>query len=193
MIRHPVTVAVIAAAACTLTAGTLTACGSASSGTSSAQSRLSEISAATHPSTSAAAVSGPKIDPAGVDVCALLSAADANTVAHAEQLDEFQTPSTVYAFTAAKQTQPGGSACRFRIAAPPGEDGQGSVVFRVVTARGFAVPPDGRPITGLGDEAYDTGTSPVVRVGTVVISSADDSFSDSLTVALLRTIVPKIK
>lgn len=55
------------------------------------------------------------------------------------------------------------------------------------------MPPDGQPITGLGTEAYDTGTSPVVRVGTVVLSSDDNSFPDSCTVALRSVMVTKTK
>lgn len=172
----------------------LAACSSSGSGTTSAaQSRLSEISAATHPSATSSAPSGPTIDLASLDACALLTAADANSVAHAEMLDEFQTASTVYAFTAAKQPDPHGSSCKFLIKVPQGDDGTGSVVFHVRSAVGFEVPPDGTPIAGLGTQAYDTGVSPVVRVGNVVISSDDNSFPDSVTVALLRKMVPNLR
>jgi hypothetical protein len=177
-----------------VTALAVAACSSSSSSTNSAaQKQLSEISAATHPSATSSAPAGPKIDLAAVDACALLSSTDANSVAHAEMLDEFQKASTVYAFTATKQPDPKGASCKFLIKAPAGEDGEGSAVFHVRSAAGFAVPPDGQPISGLGTEAYDTGTSPVVRVGNVVISSDDNSFSDDFTVSLIRKMIPKLK
>ncbi len=108
-------------------------------------------------------------------------------------LDEFQTASTVYAFTATKQPDAKGASCTFSIKAPQGEDGEGSAAFHVRSAAGFAMPPDGQPISGLGTEAYDTGDSPVVRLGNVVITSDDNSFSDDFTVSLLRKMIPKLK
>ena len=174
----------------------LAACGSSSNGSSGAQDaarkRLAEISAATRPGATSSAPAGPTIDLASVDTCALLSPADANSAAHADMLDEFQTASTVYTLTATKQTDAHGSSCKFLIKVPQGDDGSGSVVFHVRSAAGFTVPPDGQPIAGLGTQAYDTGVSPVVRVGNVVLSSDDNSFPDSLTVALLRKMVPKL-
>jgi hypothetical protein len=192
LIRH-----VQAALAVAATATLLAACGSSSGGGSGAQNaapnRLAESAAATHPAATSSAPAGPTIDLASVDTCALLSPADANSAAHAEMLDEFQTASTVYTLTATKQPDAKGSSCAFRIQVPQGDDGSGSVVFHVRSAAGFTVPPDGEPIAGLGTQAYDTGVSPVVRVGNVVISSDDNSFPDSLTVALLRKMVPKLK
>jgi hypothetical protein len=175
------------------TALAVSACSSSSSTTSAAQSRLSQISAATHPTATSSAPTGPKIDLAAVDACALLSPADANGVAHAERLDEFQSASTVYAFTATKQPDANGASCKFSIKAPHGDDGEGSAAFHVRSAAGFSMPPDGQPISGLGSEAYDTGDSPVVRVGNVMISADDNSFSDDFTVSLLRKMIPKLK
>ena len=99
----------------------------------------------------------------------------------------------MYAFTATKLSDPKGASCKFRIKAPQGEDGEGSAAFHVRSAKGFSVPPDGKPIAGLGTQAYDTGDSPVVRVGNVVLSSDDNSFSDDFTVSLMRRMVPKLK
>jgi hypothetical protein len=185
-----------AAVAVAATATLLAACGSSSSGGSGAQNaaqkRLSQISAATHPSATSSAPAGPTVDLASVDACALLSPADANSAAHAEMLDEFQTASTAYTLTATKQPDAQGSSCKIVIKVPEGDDGSGSAAFHVRSATGFAVPPDGMPIAGLGTEAYDTGDSPVVRVGNVVISTDDNSFPDDFTVLLLRKMVPKL-
>ncbi|WP_375479069.1 hypothetical protein [uncultured Jatrophihabitans sp.] len=191
MIKHAGSLLLVGAAAFALTA-----CSSSSNTSSSAQAQLSRINAATKntpASSTASSPSGPKINPADVDVCALLSQADANSVAHAEQFDGFQDKSTFYKLTVTKQ--PGSattSSCKFSIKEAQG-DAQGTVTFHVRSAASFAVPPDGQTISGLGDEAYDTGVSPVVRVGSVVISSDDNSFPDAITVALLRKMVPKLK
>jgi hypothetical protein len=188
LIKYARSLAVLAAAT-----SLLAACSSSSSTTSSAQSRLAQISAATRPTAASSTATGPTIDLAAVDACALLSPTDANSVAHAEMLDEFQTASMIYALTATKQPDPKGTSCKFRIRAPQGHDGEGSVVFHVRSAVGFSVPPDGKAISGLGTEAYDTGDSPVVRVGNVVIFSDGNSFPDEFTVSLLRKMVPKLK
>jgi hypothetical protein len=187
LIKHGLVLASMVSAALALTA-----CSSGSSSHPSAQSQLSEITSVTQPSVTSSASTGPTINPADVDVCGLLTSADANKVAHVEELDEFQTATEVYTLTATKQADPAGSSCKFQIEAPQ-DAGEGSVVFHVRSATGFTVPPDGEVISGLGDEAYDTGVSPVVRVGTVVISSDEDSFSDDFVVSLLRLMVPKLK
>lgn len=172
------------------TALALAACGSSGSGgRPAAPAQYSAIKAATVQSPASSAPKGPTIDLAALDACSLITADVANRVAHAEELDNFQTASTVYAFTATKQpgTDPN---CKFTVA---DEDTKGTVVFHFQSATAFVVGPGDQRVTGLGDEAYDDGDDPVVRVGNVKITATDDSFSDSFTVALIRAIIPKLK
>ncbi|WP_375503633.1 hypothetical protein [uncultured Jatrophihabitans sp.] len=182
---QPCALAVLAAAAVVLTACS----SSGSSGSSAAQAQYSKIKAATAPSPTSSAPAGPSIDLAALHPCSLLTPADANRVGHAEGFDQLQDASTVYKLTATLQsgTDP---SCKFGIA-----DGveEGVATFRFQPAASFHVGPNDTRTTGLGDEAYDDGDDPVVRVGNVTISATDNSFPDSFTVALIRAMIPKLK
>jgi hypothetical protein len=177
----------------------LTACGSSSSKTSSADSQSASLGATTDDSTPSSASSGSGTDSgaetnaADVDVCALLSQTDANEVARAHGLDGSQTAATTYTLTATKQADTGidpTSSCTFTIA---DEGAEGTVAFQVQPAAHFSVYATGTKVDGLGDEAYDDGSSTVVRVGDLMISAGEDSFQDDFTTDLLRKMVPKLK
>jgi hypothetical protein len=202
------------------TALTLTACGGGSSSGNSAQkaaeAQLSSIQSAVAQASSAVAgmtasdssdpsdssdgssasgsASTPGGDPSQVDVCALLSAADANAVATADKLDGAQTTSTVYKLTATKAPDAAGqgeSACRFTIS-----DGgaEGTVAFVVEQGAHIDFYTDGTKVDGLGDEAYtNSNGGTVVRVGGLLINEADDSLSGPFTTDLLRKMAPNLK
>ena len=143
----------------------------------------------TTPSSSAA---GPA-DVSKVDVCALLSQEDAAAVARAHSLNGAQTAATVYTLTATPQTDTGtppSSSCRFSI---DGQGAQGTVVVQVQSADDFAIYSSGTKVDGLGDEAYRGQGTTVVRVGGLMLSAGEDSFSDDFVVDLYRKMIPHMK
>ena len=174
----------------------LTACGGGSSDKSAADSQLSAIESAESQAAalaSAVASAEPSDDPASVDVCALLSPADATSVAQADKLDGAQTASSVYKLTTHKEDDGAedSSACRFDIS-----DGnaEGTVLFQVGAAVRMDEYSDGTKVPGLGDEAYiNSNGGSVVRVGNLLISEGDDSFTSDLTLDLLRKMAPNLK
>jgi hypothetical protein len=166
-----------------------------SAGTSAAESGAPGASGASSASDGSAGSggSGSGTNPATVDVCALLSPADANEVARANGLDGAQTAATTYKLTATKQTPTGidpSSSCEFTIS----DDGaEGTVAFQVASAAHFSVYSSGKKVSGLGDEAYDDGSSTVMRVGSLMISPGEDSFQEDFTTDLLRKMAPNLK
>jgi hypothetical protein len=172
----------------------LTACGSGSPKAQSTDSQPPNVGASTASSSApSAASSGSGTNPGDVDVCALLTPADANEVARAHGLDGAQTATTTYRLTATKQTDTGiepTSSCEFTIA----DDGaEGTVAFQVGSAAHFSVYASGKKVDGLGDEAYDDGSATVVRVGNLMISAGEDSFPEDFTTDLLRKMAPHLK
>ena len=116
-----------------------------------------------------------------------------SAVARAHGLDGAQTATTTYTLTAKKQTDTGiepTSSCKFTIA---DQGAEGTVAFQVGSAAHFSVDSTGAKVSELGDEAYDDGSSTVVRVGSLMISAGEDSFGDSFTTDLLRKMVPNLK
>jgi hypothetical protein len=178
-------VAMLALAACSSSAGTSSAAGSQPSGGGAVSP---------HAASSRAPAGGrPGTNPAEVDVCALLSASDANQVAHAHGLDGAQTDATHYTLTATRQAGTGAapsSSCKFTIASSGAE---GTVVFVVTAAKDFSLYASGTKVDGLGDEAYDDGSATVVRVGTLMLAAGEDSFTHEFTTDLLRRMAPHLK
>lgn len=166
---------------------------SAPSPTVDATSQAANVGTSAGPSTGGSTSSSSAANPANVDVCALLTQADANAVARAHGLDGAQTTTTTYTLTAKKQIDTGiepTSSCKFTIA----DDGaEGTVAFQVGSAAHFSVYSTGTKVNGLGDEAYDDGSSTVVRVGSLMISAGEDSFGGSFATDLLRKMVPNLK
>jgi len=206
--------AVTAAIAAALT---LTACGGGSDKSSAqkqAESQLSAInSAVSHAAAQASdaasdlssddlssimnaissASSVPSSDASHIDVCALLSQADAQSVAMADKLDGAQTASTVYKLTTTDNTIPGTgqSACRFDISSGGAE---GTVLFIVKPGSDIKFLTLDKKLEGLGDEAYTgAGGGTAVRVGGLMLDEGDDSFGDQMTIDLLRKMVPNLK
>lgn len=130
-----------------------------------------------------------------IDVCALLSPADAAAVARDRGLNGAQTAATKYTLTTAPQpsTNPNqpSSGCKFSI---DGEGAGGTVVILVQSADDFSLyRTDAAKVSGLGDEAYDDGSSTVVRVGDLMLLTSENSFSDEFVTELYRKMAPKLK
>ncbi len=174
----------------------LSAIQSAEAQASNAAASVSDVSSqdlASIMNSASSAASVPSSDASHIDVCSMLSQADAQSVAMADKLDGAQTSASVYKLTATKE-DPGTedrSACRFDIS-----DGgaEGTVLFEVGPGPGIDLYTDGTKVDGLGDEAYtnsDGGT--VVRVGGLLITEGDDSFGGQITLDLLRKMAPNLK
>ena len=144
----------------------------------------------TGPSGTAAATS----DIANINVCALLSQDDAAATARAHSLNGAQTAATVYTLTATPQTATGSqpiASCKFSI---DGQGASGTVVIQVESAENFAaIYSSGTKVPDLGDEAYRGQGSTVVRVGDLMLSAGEDSFTDSFVVDLYRKMIPHLK
>lgn len=160
----------------------------AGSDASNVPTDLSSILAA-----ASSASSVPSADASHVNVCALLSPADAQSVAMADKLDGAQTASTVYKLTTTDNTVPGTgrSACRFDISSGGAE---GTVLFVVKPGPEISYYTGDTKLDGLGDEAYTgAGGGTVVRVGGLMLDEGDDSFGNQMTIDLLRKMVPNLK
>ena len=171
------------------------ACGGASGGTAQppAGQGLSQVSPSqvNAPSTATAGSSRA----GSIDVCALLSEADAAAVARERKLDSAQTAATNYTLKATKvvttaNVGPPTSGCTFSIGSG---GGGGTVEIDVVPAANIAGYADGKKVPGLGDEAYSGGGLTVVRVGDVMLQSNENSFTQGFVVALYRKMIPKLK
>ena len=129
-----------------------------------------------------------------IDVCSMLSPADAAEVARERGLNGAQTAKTVYTLTAKKQAATGSepsAGCAFSI---DGQGASGTVVIQVSSATNFALyAASGDKVSGLGDEAYSDGGSTVVRVGGLMLSTGEDSFTNDFVVALYRKMIPNLK
>ncbi|MCW2540173.1 MAG: hypothetical protein JWN95_1898 [Frankiales bacterium] len=152
---------------------------------------LSALSSVASPSTGGAASSRVT----SIDVCALLSPADAAAVARDRGLNGAQTAATKYSLTTTPQpgTNPNQptSGCKFSI---DGEGASGTVVILVQAAENFSLySTDASKVPDLGDEAYDNGSSTVVRVGDLMLLTSENSFSDQFVADLYRKMVPNLK
>ncbi len=130
-----------------------------------------------------------------IDVCALLSEADAAAVARERGLNGAQTADTKYTLKTTKvvSNQTGGppmSGCKFSI---DGEGASGTIEIDVVPGDNISLYSDGQKVPGLGDEAYSGGGLTVVRVGDLMLQTSENSFTQGFAVALYRKMIPKLK
>lgn len=179
-------------------------CGSGSHPSSAANAQGSAISAvvgspvdspAPAGATSAARPQASPVahDPGTVDVCALLSPTDASSVAHADMLSSGQSAATAYAFTAEKvdTLDPTSSECQVSIRGSGGGGGTVDFDVRAGTFIGeYVLDPK---VKGLGDEAYDDGSSPAMRVGDLLVTAERNTLPDHLTLDLLRKMAPHLR
>lgn len=186
----------IVAACCALVLPLLAACGSdapspLAGGTVATSDRGSS---ATGRSTAAASTAGGRSRAGSVDVCALLTQADAAAVARERGLNGAQTAATKYTLKATKQTYTNSSVptsgCAFSI---DGEGASGTVVIQVMPGDLISSYTGGEKVAGLGDEAYDSGGSTVVRVGNLMMEAAENSFTNGFVVALFRRMIPRLR
>ncbi|SDO88488.1 hypothetical protein SAMN04515671_2234 [Nakamurella panacisegetis] len=130
-----------------------------------------------------------------IDVCALLSEADAAAVARERGLNGAQTSATKYTLKATRSATTGGatmpmSGCTFTI---DGDGASGTVEIDVLSADNFAIYAGGVKVPGLGDEAYKGDGQTVVRVGDLMLQTSENSFTDGFAVALYRKMIPHLK
>lgn len=128
-----------------------------------------------------------------LDVCSLLTEADAADVAGKAGLGG---AGTSYKLTATKVDKSSSSipmsSCKFNIEARSG--GGGTVEIEVVSGDNFAIyKAGGKPVPGLGDEAVKTEGTTVVRVGDLMLETSENSFTDKFATELYRKIIPKLK
>ncbi len=174
------------------TALALTACGSSNASQKAAKSDSSMP--ADSSSSSSSSTSG--TDLASVNACALLTAADVNSVAQVDKLDSAQTASTVYTLKASKVDGiDGDSVCSFEIDDPAAYMREGTIEFIVSTASTISDYNDGAKVSGLGDEAYAIGsTGFAVRVGgLLLVAEEQDYFTAATVTALVRKMIPRLK
>jgi hypothetical protein len=170
------------------------ACGGSSGSTASsaAGGSASPAGAATAGATpSSASAAGNPSHAGSIDVCSLLSPADASAVA--KQFKLSSDPSATYKLMTQKQPPPTTayptSACQFTIAQVT-SDNTGSEAIVTVGVQDKT----GTKINGLGDEAYDEGEYVEVRVGDVVLQSNNNQgASKDFINALYRAMIPNVK
>jgi hypothetical protein len=192
---------ILGPAALGLLALAVTACGSSASSTSPAAagttSAVGTTDAGTTPS-SAAAAADDGSRAGSIDVCSLLSQADASAVARKFQLAGDSSATATYKLTTEKQpdttTSYPTSSCQFTIAQVTSDNTGSEVTLTISVEPAKYMDKTGTKITGLGDEAYDEGDYAQVRVGDVVLlpgqnSGADEDFIN----ALYRAMIPNLR
>ncbi len=142
--------------------------------------------------TGASADSGDTAHAGSIDVCSLLSEADAGAVAKQFKLGGDSV--TAYKLTAEKRPPPTtaypSSSCRFTIATA---DIGSQVTFAVVVSPAKYLDKTGTKIEGLGDEAYDEGPYDEVRVGDIVLQTNENSGAgEDFLNAIYRAMIPNI-
>lgn len=172
----------------------LTACGVSSTNAGPAGSQPPIISGAVDATTVPSGSATTTTDIADIDVCSMLSQADAAEVARQLGLNGAQTAKTVYTLTK-KRVDVGGDepsvTCKFSI---DGQGAEGTVEVQVTSAKDFELyAGTDHKVSGLGDEAYSDGDDTVVRVGGLMLSTGEDSFDNDFVVALYRKIIPHLR
>jgi hypothetical protein len=175
------------------------ACGS-SSKTSSAPTDSGASTTAGSASSEAPSVAasdaGDASHAGSIDVCALLSPADASSVATKHKLSS--DAAATYKLATEKQPPPTtaypSSACRFTIATVTADNTGNEAVVTVGVQPAKYLDKSGTKIAGLGDEAYDEGDYSEVRVGDVVLQSNQNSgANEDFINDLYRAMIPNIK
>jgi hypothetical protein len=195
------------------TAGTLpllmTACSSSSTTPSPAAGSKSTAQSAERAggatpmaevSSSSAGSAGDGADAGSIDVCALLSAADATAIATKFTLAS--DPSATYRLTTEKLPAPTTSyptsACRFTIAEVTADNTGSEAIVSVTVAPAKYLDKTGTKVDGLGDEAYDEGNYVQVRTGDVVLQSNENSgasqdFINAMYQAMYQAMIPNVR
>jgi hypothetical protein len=171
----------------------LAGCGGSTPSSTSVEQPETDVGGLDDSSTEPAAPADADSDAANIDVCSLLSEEEAAATARAHGLNGAQTEATVYTLTATPQTDTGiepSSSCKFHI---DGQGAEGTVVIQIQSADGFDLYSSGTKVPDVGDEAYSVQGSTVVRVGGLMLSAGENSFTDEFVVDLYRKMVPDLK
>ena len=128
--------------------------------------------------------------PGPVDVCALFTEADARAVQQATQPN-----GKLDSFTATKQAVTSATGgvlgdCKFQWNGAP--TGTLSIQART-TGEMSLLKSLGKPVPGLGDEAYSYTGATNVRVGNVMLAAGENSFTESFVVEVYKRMIPKMK
>jgi hypothetical protein len=146
-------------------------------------------------SSDANASSGNATHAGSIDVCSLLSLADATAVA--KQFDLGGDPAATYKLMAEKQPPPTtaypSAACRFTIAQVTADNTGSEAIVTVGVQPAKYLDKTGTKISELGDEAYDEGPYVQVRVGDIILQSNENSgASKDFINAMYRLMAPKV-
>jgi hypothetical protein len=175
------------------------ACGSSgNTGSSAGAGSAAATGAASASATQspASAAGGNPSHAGSIDVCSLLSPADASAVA--KQFKLAANPSARYKLMTVKQPPPTtaypSSACQFTIAQVTSDNTGSEAIVTVGVQPAKYLDKTGTKINGLGDEAYDEGEYVEVRVGDVILqSNQNQGASKDFINALYRAMIPNVK
>ncbi len=159
----------------------LAACGDDST------SKSANTNAPSSPSQAGPSSRGTGQPPATVDVCALFNVDDAKAVAQATNSGHgADITMTTESVTGNPPTLGG---CKFHISSPPG-----TIEIDALPADQMAIFRQGsKQVPGLGDEAFTNGGTAYVRVGNVMLSVGENSFTQSFVVEVYKRMAPKMK
>jgi hypothetical protein len=178
----------------------LAACGSSGTTNSAADNQTSALlvtDAGTSSSspTDSASGSGNAAHAGSIDVCALLTPAEASALA--TQFKLASDPAATYKLMTVRQPPPTtaypSSACQFTIAEVTADNTGSEAIITVGIQPAQYLDKTGTKLDGLGDEAYDEGDYVEVRAGDVVLQSNQHSgASKDFISALYKVMIPKI-
>jgi hypothetical protein len=166
----------------------------ASEGPIGASSTAAEGPTGAESSTAASPAAG------SVDVCALLT--DEAAVEVAKNAPLVSAESVTYTIKREKQTsspevvKPPLGDCKFYFYSQTSDASSPSISATVQIqandASEFDIYKSGTPVPGLGDEAYKSTGSTVVRKGNVMLSAGENSATDGFVVAMYRKMVDNL-
>jgi hypothetical protein len=134
-----------------------------------------------------------------VDVCSLLTDEEAVEVATKQHL--VNSSSVKYTIEHEKQTyspevvKPPLGGCKFQFYSETADYPRSinaTVVIEAHDASDFGLYKSGKPVPGLGDEAYKSTGSTVVREGNVMLSAGENSATDDFVVAMYRPMLDNL-
>jgi hypothetical protein len=172
----------------------LTACGGGSSD-QAASSTTSDADQTSVTQAAAAPTGGNAAHAGSIDVCSLLSPADAK--AEAKQFKLASDPAAKYKLMTQKQPPPTTayptSACQFTIAEVTADNTGSEAIVSVSVSPAQYLDKTGTKINGLGDEAYDEGDYVEVRSGDVVLqSNSNQGASKDFINAMYQAMIPHL-
>jgi hypothetical protein len=151
--------------------GSLAACGGSSSGETSSSTAGDGATSTT--AAAAAASTGDAAHAGSIDLCSLLTPADASAVATQFKLSS--DSAAKYKLVTEKQPPPTTSyptsACKFTIAEVTADNTGSEAIVWVTAFPAQYLDKTGTKIDGLGDEAYDEGGFVEVRAGDIGLQS----------------------